>query len=181
MSIEKLTSTIIETAQKQAQEINNKYQAEIKKIEDSTQTEIQKLTQENEEFISRQKSLVQTRIISNAELTAKQQILQTKRQIIDNVFTKAKQRFLESENYGNFLKKIISQHCDDKTELFIAGRDKDRIQKLIPNLKYSISDSLFGGVIIRRGRIELNFSIDKIFESLKNDLIIDLSTLLFTK
>jgi vacuolar-type H+-ATPase subunit E/Vma4 len=179
MSIEKLTSTIIESAQQKAKEITDKYEQEIQKINNNANEEIAKLVQENDEYIARQKSLVQTRLISNAQLKAQQEILKIKWKIIDNVFTQAKQRFLASEDYLSFIKDIISTNNDSDSELFISKHDQEKFQKSFPGLKYTASDDLTGGLIIRKGRIELNFSIDKIFESLKNDLIIDLSKLLF--
>lgn len=179
MSLDKLTNTIIESAQHKAKEISDNYEKQIQKINNDTQKEINLLTQENVENINRQKSLIQTRLISNAQLKAQQEILKTKWNIIDEVFFTAKQSFITSENYLNFIKNIISENKDVNSELFIAKQDKDKIQKLLPGLKYSVDENLTGGVIIRKGRIEFNYSIDKIFESLKSDLIIDLSKLLF--
>ncbi|MBS4016135.1 MAG: hypothetical protein KGZ86_06875 [Candidatus Latescibacteria bacterium] len=179
MSIEKLTSTIIESAQQKAKEITDKYEQEIRTINNTANQEIAKLVQENDEHITRQKSLVQTRLISNAQLKAQQAILKIKWQIIDDLLTKAKQKFLASENYLSFIKDIISKNKDNNSELIIAKSDQDKLHKLLPDLKYAIDENLSGGVIIRQGRIDQNFSIDRIFDSLKSELVIDISKLLF--
>lgn len=179
MSIEKLTNTIIESAQTKAKEIIEKYEQRIQEITDATQKEIEKLTQENNEQIANQTSLIQTRLISNAQLKAQQELLKTKWQIINSIFDKTKQIFLTSDKYLNFIKDTITQNRSDNSEIFIARNDQNKIQKMFNNLKFNIDDGLLGGVIIRKGRIELNYSIDKMFESLKSELIINLSKLLF--
>jgi V/A-type H+-transporting ATPase subunit E len=179
MSIEKLTNTIIESAQIKAKEISHKYEQQIQKVNEVTQQEIQKLTHENDEEVANQKLLIQTRLISNAQLKSQQQLLVTKWEIIESIFDKVKQTFLASEKYINFIKDIIMQNSDTNTEFFIARNDFEKIQKLYPSQKFTIYEDITGGVIIRKGRIELNYSIDKIFESLKSDLVIDLSKLLF--
>jgi V/A-type H+-transporting ATPase subunit E len=179
MSLDKLTNTIIESAENKAQEIREKYNQEIQKIKATTEEQIKQLTQENNEKIEREQNLIRTQLISNAELNSQQSLLKTKWTLIDEVFKKAQDKFTASDAYLNSLKDIILKNSDNNSEIIIAKRDYDKLQKLLPNIKLTSSDNLLNGLIIKKGRIELNYSLDRIISSLKNELVIELSRMLF--
>jgi len=181
MSIEKLTNTIIESAQKKVKGIQEKYEQEIQKIKADTDEQIKKLTQENNELITQQQALQQTQIISNAQLKAQHELLKTKWHIVDDIFQKAQEKFIASDEYINTIKDIISKNSDNNSEIIASKNDFDKLQKLLPNIKLTVNEKLTGGLIIRTGRVDLNSTLDKIIQSLKNDLIIDLSKILFDR
>ncbi len=181
MSIEKLTSTIIESAENKAKEITEKYNQEIQMLKNITNEQIKQLNQENDDMIAQQQTLTKTQLISNAELKAEQEILKAKWTIVDEIFEKAQDKFAASDTYYNALKEIIIKNLDNNSEIIVAKKDFDNLQKIIPNAKLSSNDNLNGGIIIRKGRIELNYSLDRIINTLKSELIIELSKLLFTK
>ena len=181
MSLDKLTKTIIESAEKKAQEISEKYKQEIQKLRDETDEQIKKLTQENNERITQEQALIKTQAISNAELNAQQKILQTKWMIIDEVFQKAQDKFIASDAYINSLKDLIVKNADKTSEIIISKKDYDKLQKLLPNVKLTASDNLLNGLVIKKSRVELNYSLDRIISSLKSELVIELSKLLFIK
>ncbi len=179
MSLDKLTNTIIESAEKKAQEIKDKYNQEIQKLKDITNEQIRQLTLENNDKIEQEQNLIKTQIISNAELSAQQAILKTKWAIIDEVFKKAKDKFIASDTYTNSLKDIISKNADNNSLIIVSKRDVDKLQKILPDIRLQISDNLSNGLIIKKGRVELNYSLDRIISSLKSELVIELSKLLF--
>ncbi|MCX7785873.1 MAG: V-type ATP synthase subunit E family protein [candidate division WOR-3 bacterium] len=181
MSIEKLTSTIIESAQQKAQAIKEKYEQEIAKLKKATDEQIIRLTQENNEKIARQESLLEMQLISNAQLTAQKEILQVKWAIIDQVFNQAIEKFVSSDKYYQILTEIIKKHADNDSEIIVASQDYPQLQKLMPNIKLIPNENFNRGIIIKKSRIELNYSLDRIVKSLKSDLIVELSKLLFTE
>lgn len=181
MSLGKLTSTIIESAKNKAKEITNKYNQEIQELKKVTDEQIKQLTQENEAKISQQQTLLKTQLISNAELKAQQEILTTKWTIVDEIFKQAQEKFIESDSYLNALKDIIAKNADNNSEIIVSKNDFEKLQKSITNTKLTPSNNLTSGLIIKKGRLELNYSLDRIIKSLKSELIIELSKLLFTK
>ncbi|MEO0083850.1 MAG: V-type ATP synthase subunit E family protein [candidate division WOR-3 bacterium] len=181
MSIEKLTSTVIETAKEKAKEIKEKYTQEIKKLQQSTEEQLTKLTQEHNERVTQQKQLLTTQLLSNAYLTAQKEILQAKWTIINEIFNKAVEKFINSNHYYQILNELIAQNADNNTEIVVNKKDYEEIKKHNANLKLTVDENLQNGIIIKKGRIELNYTIDKIVSTLKNELIIELSNLLFTK
>lgn len=181
MSIEKLTQTIINTAQQKAREINEKYEQEIAKLKESTNAQIVKLTDEHHNKITQQKALLKTQAISNAQVDAQKEILQAKWTIIDQIFNLAIEKFISSDKYYQILNDIIKSHYDNDAEIIVASSDYNQIQKLMPNKKLIPDNNLSRGIIIKKSRIDLNYSLDRIIKSLKNELIVELSKLLFTK
>lgn len=180
MSIEKLTATIIESAENKAKEITEKYNQEIQKLKDINDEKIKQLTQENNELITQQQALQQTQIISNAQLKAQHELLKTKWHIVDDIFQKAREKFIASDEYINTIKDIISKNSDNNAEIIVSKNDLDKLQKLLPNIKLTVNEKLTGGLIIRKGRVDLNYTLDKIIQSSKRDLIIELSKILFS-
>lgn len=181
MTIERLTNTIIESAQQKANEIRKKYEEEIVKLRQITDEQIIKLTQENNEKIARQQILIEMQLISNAQLDSQKEILQAKWLIIDQVFRQAIEKFVSSDKYYQILNEIIKKHLDNDTEIIVASKDYSQLQKLQPNVKLTPTDNFNYGIIIKKSRIELNYSLDRIVKSLKSELIVELSKLLFTK
>ncbi|MEO0075168.1 MAG: V-type ATP synthase subunit E family protein [candidate division WOR-3 bacterium] len=179
MAIERLTDTIIATAKQKAKEIEEKYNKQIQEIEEATKEEIERLIQENEAFIANEARLISNRLISNAQLKKNQVLLNAKWQVIDEIFKKAKQQYIESEQYLNFIKDSIAKYKDDNTIVYISPNDEHRIKNILPNLKYELDKNLSAGIIFRKGNIEFNYNLDKIVETIKNDIIVELSKLLF--
>ncbi|MEO0091692.1 MAG: V-type ATP synthase subunit E [candidate division WOR-3 bacterium] len=181
MSIEKLTNTIIKSAQQKANEIKEKYEQEIVKLKQITDEQIIKLTQENNEKVARQQTLIEIQSISNAQVDAQKKILQAKWSIIDQIFSQAIEKFVSSDKYYQILNEIIKKHFADDIEIIVASQDYSQLQKFQPNLKLVPTNNLNHGIIIKKSHIELNYSLDRIVKSLKSELIIELSKLLFTK
>lgn len=179
MTIERLTDTIIATAKQKAKEIEEKYNKHIQEIDEATKQEIERLIQENEAFIANEARLISNCLISNAQLKTNQELLNAKWQVINEIFKKAKNQYVESEQYLNFIKESIVKYKDDNTIVYISPNDEQRINKILPNLKYEVDKNLSAGIILRKGNIEFNYNLDKILETIKNDLIIELSKLLF--
>lgn len=179
MSIEKLTNTIIESAKNKAKEITAQYNQEIQKLKDATNAQIKQLIQEYDDKLAQQQTLIKNQLISNATLKAKQEILKTKWVIIDEIFDQAKEKFIASDTYPNALKDIVTRNADSNSELIVSKSDYTKLQKLLPNVKLTSSDNLTNGLIIKKGRVELNYSLDRIIKSLKSELVIELSKLLF--
>lgn len=152
MSIEKLTSTIIESAENKAKEITEKYEQEIQKLIDSNDVQIKQLTQESNDKITQQQTLLETQLISNAELKAQQEILKAKWTIVDEIFKKAHDKFVTSDTYFNLLKEIANKNVGDNSEIIVAKKDLDKLQKHIPTVKFTSADNLNSGIIIKKYR-----------------------------
>lgn len=179
-------SKIIDGANNKAREINEKGVQEVKDV----QSKIMNKT--NQEML-----LKKGKIITEANLEAKKDILFAKQTIIDGIFNSALEKIinLDDKQYCNFIKRIILDNIEKGDEiLFINSLDKEKISKDFVqeinrelkakgkrgDLKLSPSYlQIKGGVVIGSNNIRKNSSLEIIFKKAREKLAIKISRYLF--
>jgi len=177
---------IIDEANNKAKEIREKGVKEARDIRSKI------LNKTNQEIL-----LKKGKIITEANLEAKKNILFTKQTIIEETFNRALENImkLDDKNYRDFIKKIILDNIEKGDEtIFISPLDKDRISKNFikeincelevkgrkSNLKLSPSYmQIKGGVVIGSNNIRKNSSLELIFKKVREELEIKISQYLF--
>lgn len=132
-----------------------------------------------------------------AELDVRKEVLALKQEMIEMAFEKAISQLLEGgeERYLALLKKLILDvDLEGDEELILNQRDRETISdvlirelnkvflkagkkgelKLSPEIR-----SIRGGVILRRGRKEVNCSIESIIYSKRDELEVTVARILF--
>jgi len=177
---------IIEEANKKAQEIREKTEKEI----ENTRSKI--LNQSQQEI-----SLKRGKIVTEANLEARKNILSTKQEMVDKAFNQALEKVtkLDLESYLNFIKKIILSNIERGNETtFVGAVDKDRVT---PSFIEEINEELRikgkrgeltlsptyleikGGVIIGTDNIRKNSSLELMFRKAREELEVEISQYLF--
>jgi len=177
---------IIDEANNKAKEIKEKGEKEARDIKSKI------LNKTNQDIL-----LKKGKIITEANLEAKKNILFTKQTIIEETFNRALENIikLDDKNYRDFIKKIILDNIEKGDEtIFISPLDKDRISKNFikeincelevkgrkSNLKLSPSYmQIKGGVVIGSNNIRKNSSLELIFKKVREELEIKISQYLF--
>lgn len=179
-------SKIIDGANNKAREINEKGVQEVKDVKSKI------MNKTNQEML-----LKKGKIITEANLEAKKDILFAKQTIIDGIFNSALEKIinLDDKQYCNFIKRIILDNIEKGDEiLFINSLDKEKISKDFVqeinrelkakgkrgDLKLSPSYlQIKGGVVIGSNNIRKNSSLEIIFKKAREKLAIKISRYLF--
>jgi V/A-type H+-transporting ATPase subunit E len=180
MSIERIKQKIFDETDVRRQAIRQQYEQKIAELKKQTEEEIAKIHQT---FVAKSQSETKSileRATTEAELEQKKQILTTKWEIINNIFEQVAQKFPQLPEYIDILKRVIEANTSDKnSEVIITPADRAKLKPQFPNIKFIESSTIKGGVIIKSGKTELNFSLDANLRLLKDELIIELAKILF--
>lgn len=138
------------------------------------------------------------RIISSATLDVRNKKLAAKQQVISRVFSQALENMkaLPEEQYLRFIKNaIVALDLKGYETIRISGNDKNRIDdtflaeinKILSSegkaadLKLSSNFGDFaGGFIVEKGGIEINYTLEALLDSAKDDLVNEVASILFS-
>jgi len=133
---------------------------------------------------------IRERIIVNARIQVKKDILLFKQNFVQSVFIKAFGKIRELEKiYRKFIEKILSQFAQGDEEIILSSRDKKNFsekwlkgfnKKNKLRLKYSKqAGKISGGVIIRSGRKETNASLKVLMKDIQEKHEAEIAKILF--
>ena len=176
LDAEKKAAEIIETAKKEAEAILNNAKEECRIF-----SEEQKAVREKAEKIE------DGRTASQKEQVLKLRILKEKQEIIESVLAKAKDKLLnksDSDYTGLLLSMIEKSALGEKGEVLLNKKDKSRVsvdfieradeiaKKKGGRLTMSNEEvDIDGGLVLRYGRIEINSSIESVFDENREHLV----------
>ncbi len=136
MSLEKILNTIIEDAQAEAVAIVKESQSKAEEIKETARKEALELAEALHADEERQGRLEASRLITQARLEGRIDILSTKKEIIEDVLAKA----LDKERSSiEKLKRQIIMKEGEREEAFDESRLLDEIR---PQLEKFINDAL---------------------------------------
>jgi len=170
--IDKIIADAEETVKKITDEAKEAAEATIKSYEDKAAKEKAK----NDKIVADEKERVIAKQISSAQMSAKKSVLARKQSILEDVLKEAEKRLnnLSDKEYV----KVIGTMLDsiDKnlgTEVIVSSKDRLRIADVISEKGFVLSDKtadIEGGLIIRNGDIEYNYSFNSIITIEKDDI-----------
>lgn len=193
MSIEKITSAIIDEAQTECEQIMNAAHAkgrgvirELKnRIKIETDVAVKEAEAERERTISRRQSV--------ADIDSKKIMLTKKQELINRCFEKALEEILSMEEtqYVEFLAAIGRNAGFTEGELIFNEKEREAIgQKVADKLNQSVDGGKFvvsektrnlrGGYMLQKGQIYINNSVEAMVEDSRRDLAGDVASILFS-
>ncbi|MCS7233977.1 MAG: V-type ATP synthase subunit E family protein [Synergistetes bacterium] len=191
MSLEDIKLKIIEDAKKEAEKILKEAEARrnhiLKEAEVKVNELINKAKLEFEEIKKRE--IENKRIVAELEMGKK--LLAAKRNLLDEVFNKLRLKLesLSKGDYISFFGRLLERAVETKDEEVILGRDENLLngnfiqdinRKKAWNLKLSSHRGNFGkGLILSRGDVEVNLSIDTIVKDVKEKWEAEVVKMLF--
>lgn len=197
-NINNITTKILDGAKAKKEEILKTSQEEERKIIDKKTSQAKE-----EEKIILEKAKVESiskreRIISNAELSVRNEKLEAKQQVIEKVFDKALEKLsaLKGEEYLNFVKdRITSLDIGGDEKLIISSDDKEIItEEFVKSLNKELSrlgkkgnlilsgetGDFKGGFILEKSGIEINNAFEALISSMKDELEYEVAKVLFS-
>ncbi len=136
MSLEKILNTIIEDAQAEAVAIVKESQSKAEEIKETVRKEALELAEALHAEEERQGRLEASRLITQARLEGRIDILSTKKEIIEDVLAKALDK--ERSSIGKLKRQIIMKK-GEREEAFDESRLLDEIR---PQMEKFINDAL---------------------------------------
>lgn len=190
LAIDNITSRIIYDAEKEAAVITKDAEERKEKI----LSDARKAAEEKREAFrtrgeAERASLVE-RNAAVAKIDAGKLILEEKQALIERCLSEAvnKVASMEETEYMKFLVDTALSLAPDGGELILNEKDRERFgEKLLDHLKdgegkYSLSDEIRGmkgGLVVKKGNVYLNGSLEARIESLKNELVPEVAAILF--
>ena len=192
MSIEKITSAIIDEAAAESEQILNvadiKSRGVIrelqKRIDIETDVAIKQAEAERERIISRRRSV--------AEIDSKKIVLSKKQELIDRCFEETIPYLLsmDREKYIRFLVAAGKKSGFTVGELIFNEKERDTVgadvvkalEEQVPGGKFELSQEtrkLKGGYMLRKGQIFIDNSLEAMVEEKRRDLTGEVARILF--
>ncbi|MHC2995385.1 MAG: V-type ATP synthase subunit E [Candidatus Atribacteria bacterium] len=197
MAIKDIKEKIIFDAKIEANKIIDEANNKAKEIKEKGEKEARDIKSKILNKIDQEILLKKGKIITEANLEAKKNILAAKQKIIEETFNKALEKIinLNDKPYCNFIKKIILDNIEKGDEtIFISPLDKDRVSKdFIRDINYELEAKgkkgnlklspsylqIRGGVVIGSNNIRKNSSLELIFKKVREELEIKIIQYLF--
>ena len=188
MPVEAIVEKILSDAKTEAEEILRSYRQKVEALEKERDGEVGRLrTEADEEGKLRGEEAVR-RLLSSTQMEARKSILRLKQDLIDQVFEVAhdKVRRLKDVEYREFIKALILKVAETGDEEIVVGkRDTKRITPaFVTSVNKALkkagkegklhlgtpSSEITGGVILRRGRKEVNATLSALFAAARREL-----------
>ena len=193
--IDNITKVIARDAEKEAESIISSAKANSDVIRKQAESEADKLKADANEKLEKKLMAERKKIHSQSEQIEKLIMLKTKQQIIEDTLDKAKNKILgyEDKKYFEVLLKILETSVQaDKGTLLLNSKDLKRIpdgfdkdinavaSKKGGTLEVGSEAVKFnGGFILKYGNIEINSSLDALFEENEEKLVDIVNTTIF--
>ncbi len=160
MELNRLTSKIISEAEAECHRIKQEHNARLKKLKEEIEQEREAQHRQEREKIKREMDKIRRREIGAKKIEEQNKVLSYQWEKIKEVLEEAKQRFQKDPDYLNCLKSIIKEYAEAFDTVILSPEDLPRLQKEFPDLKMENSQTLTAGVIIKKEKEEIDFSLD---------------------
>ena len=192
MSIEKITSAIIDEAQAECEQILNAAETKNrgviaqleKRIKIETDVAVREAGEERERIISRRKSV--------ADIDGKKIVLAKKQQLIDGCFEEAVEHIvsMDEDQYVEFLAAAgkntgFSQGSlifNEKEKTSIGRRVVEALNKAVPDGDFHLAEKtrkIKGGYMLQKGQVYINNSVEAMVEDRRRELTSEVAAILF--
>ena len=192
MSIEKITSAIIDEAQAECEQILNAADTKNRgvitqlknRIKIETDIAVKNAQEERERIISRKKSV--------ADIDSKKIILARKQKIINDCFEEAVEYItsMDEDRYIKFLVKAGIEAGFSEGSLIFNEKEKetigqkvaDELNKVVQGGKFLLAEEtrkIKGGYMLRKGQIYINNSVEAMMEDKRRELTAGVAEILF--
>ncbi|MEO0132131.1 MAG: V-type ATP synthase subunit E family protein [candidate division WOR-3 bacterium] len=181
MSFDKLKTAIIESARKKAEEIRIQTEEVTKERKKKVGEIINAQITEYEVLINKKVEQLKKQVLSEQTIKNQEKIIKAKWDILNEVFDEACQNFMNSPSYYQILNKLTAKFADSQSVILANERDRSVLQSAFPHIQIYVHQSITGGIIIKKERTELNYTLDLIVTKLKKTIVDNVAKILFSK
>ena len=199
MSIKEIKEKILRDALDEKAKILKDAEEKIANLKSQFGKEIEAVQKEILDRYNQEADLKEKKIITEAILNSKKDILSEKQTIIANIFSEVLDRLvgLKDERYLSLLEKLILDNVEIGDEsVYIGDQERPSVnQKFINTINEKLKSQgkkgnlelsekrvpILGGVILGSGEIRKNASLEVILEKIKDEIETELNRFLFVK
>lgn len=199
MSMKEIKEKILQDALDEKEKILKEAETKIINLKSKFGKEIESIQREILDRYNQEAGLKEKKIITEAILNSKKDILSEKQAIIANIFSEVLDRIvgLEDERYLSLLEKLILDNIETGDEIvYIGSQERQAInQKFINTINVKLKSQgkkgnlelsekrvpIMGGVILGTREIRKNASLEVILEKIKDEIETELNQFLFIK
>jgi len=182
MGLEKVKEDILQKARGEADKLIEQGQTEARNIDKTMEKEFKTKKKEIERAIEQEVQAVMKRALSAAELETKREILNARKELLNEVFEKVRLKLesLPTDKRKEHLAKLMNQAKDELEIASVYCSKKDA--GLLSGYKVN-AISMNGGLIAENkdGSVRVDLSYDSLLEVIHQDQIKEVSEILFTK
>lgn len=194
--VEKIVNKINQDARSEASKIVGEAEEEAEKKKNEAESKSEEIYQEIIERYKREAGQEKQRIVANAKLQKRKEILDAREEVIQESFQKAREKLenLPSKEYKKILENLIleaMEAIDGDAEVMVRKEDgkavnKNFLQKLSKEAGHNIEKSkenisAVGGVVVRSkdGKIEVDNTFDTRLERYRGEMRREVAKILF--
>ncbi len=181
-SLDNLTSKILSDAKEKAEEIiknakikeEEKYKAEIKKYNSKKMI--------LEESALKERELAVERIKSSAKLKARNEKLEARQKIIDNVIEKLKEKLVNMSEveYISYIEKNVDRSTLGNKKLIVKQEYLNKVKEVFSGANISENEFVNSGFIVEENGIQDNYTFEIKLDFMRDELEVEISKLLFS-
>ncbi len=193
--IEKIIQRINAAAAEECAAIAQKAEAESEVIRAEYAQKLQKAYENAIHSGEREIDLDADRVVRNARLNARKQLLGVKQELLDTAFEAARKELcaMPEDKYIDWLAKLACQTSDGSGEIILSPKDAAIGEKLVAKANEALSAcgkkaelklsaetrDIEAGFILQDGKMELNCSLSAIMEVRRQDIAAKVAEKLF--
>jgi V/A-type H+-transporting ATPase subunit E len=195
MDAQQVIDKIISDANSKADEIKARSAQKAKQSDKDIEKELEEFDKQTKQLADKAAEDEKAHILAAARMDAAKCKLGEKRKILDKVFEQAQQKIqqLDDSQYRELIKKLMLKAVESGDETVVGDKDDSRInQQLIDEVNKELGDkgklelseqgeSIGGGFILRRGKIQKNVSLPVLIEQAREELEIQIARDFFNK
>ena len=192
MSIEKITSKIVEDGQTTVDELISNAERESDEILSIAKQKAEKILAENLLAATKEKEMLIERKNKVANIDGQKVVLAQKQELIKACIEKAVEKIqaMEKKEYIKFLVNALMKTGYDSGELIFNEKEKigiakeilEELKKALPAGKFVISEetkNIKGGFYLKQNSIYINMTVEGLVDSSKDELIAEVAAKLF--
>lgn len=187
MAIEDILKKMDDEGAEKIAELRADYEAKLKALEKEYSETLKRIQSENKAQAEAHKSAIKENLLSKARMELRLKLLEEKRKILNSVFAEAFENIKalpEKEYLGLFFSRL-EQLNFNSGEFIVGHEDYERFAKALlehfgnQSFTVKMDKSFSRGFILRTGKIQYDFRLDRIFEELRERLEDRIARLLF--
>lgn len=180
MGLEAVKEEVIRQAKEQESAIIAEARKEANKIEKEAEKKIEEIKAKSEEDTKKAIDTMKRQALVTAEMESKKLVLESKKQVIENVFAEARKRLesLDEKRRESIVKKLVGK-AEKELEVEYIYCNKNDL-KIIKGFKAEPAN--IGGGIIAENRdrtIRIDYSFEAMLESIREGELQSINRVLF--
>ena len=193
MDAKEVVSKIMSDANAEVEKIKAQAEEKIRQQQDELKSELGRFDKETESLAASAAEDKKARVLATARMDIAKQNLQTRKSLIDEVFVKAAEAIknMNDAEYIQLMEKFVIAFVETGDEQIITGKTDSRLgadflssvnNQLGSKGGLSIADDkadIGAGVILRRGKIRINSSLEVLLGQVREELETELAKELF--